>query len=106
MNTLFRAALIVLAACMSLTAQQTTSCPHVTITGPAGVTAPGETATYQVSVNLSENQKLQLEYVWSTTAGEIVRGQGTTSIEVRRELGRTMVATVEVRGLPEGCPNV
>ena len=45
-----------------------------------------------------------LQYRWSVSSGEIVSGQGTTAIGVRQP-NEALTATVEVVGVPEGCPN-
>src|SRR5687768_10037984 len=84
---------------------QSASCPMISVTGPAGIVARNHIATYTASVGIDENQKQNLKYIWSTSTGEIVSGQGTASIEVRQPVDQSIVATVEIGGLPAGCPN-
>ncbi|NOT46291.1 MAG: hypothetical protein HOP17_00880, partial [Acidobacteria bacterium] len=49
-------------------------------------------------------KKYDLTYQWSTNIGEIVSGQGTTAIKIKWPGGNSSLATVEIKGLPEGCP--
>jgi len=83
------------------------SCPTSTISGPAGITAPGETMTFTANVS-GGTQPGPITYNWSVSGGTIESGQGTPSIVVRttREMaGQTVTATVELGGLPTcGCP--
>lgn len=42
-------------------------------------------------------------YNWVVSAGTIVNGQGTTTIEVEADVGTFVTASVEVWGLSEEC---
>src|SRR5207249_2530154 len=42
---------------------------------------------------------------WTVSAGRIATGQGTSSITVMGFEGQAPTATVEVGGIPNGCPN-
>ncbi|MDQ3800355.1 MAG: hypothetical protein M3384_12965 [Acidobacteriota bacterium] len=83
-------------------------CPEISVIGPSGIAAPtsGEPVTYTAKVENAEN--FQLEYLWEISAGEIISGQGTPSIELRarQDDPSNITVTVEIKGLPEGCPNV
>jgi hypothetical protein len=63
---------------------------------------PGKTATYSVSIEKQETP-YELAYSWSVSAGEIVSGQGTKQVTVVQP-NQGLTLTVEVKGLPEGCP--
>jgi len=76
-------------------------CPSVSVTGPAGIVNVGELATYTVTV--SNVEQYSLDYFWSTTAGRIKDGQGTNSIKVIQP-NADLTVTVDIRGLPDGCP--
>ena len=82
-------------------------CPKISVAGPSGVidAESDSPATYTASVENSEN--LQIEYLWETTAGRIIAGQGTHTIELDvRDTGNlNITVTVEIKGLPETCPN-
>ena len=70
-------------------------CPTLTISGPAGITQPGETMTFTANVSGGEN----VTYNWTVSAGTIESGQGTPSITVRttRDMaGGNVTATVNI----------
>ncbi len=81
-------------------------CPNITVTGPAGATYVGDTMTFAATVKVSDPDKLG--YNWSISAGTIEQGLGRPWIVVRAgqssAQGR-ISATVEINGLPKGCPN-
>ncbi|MEO6334906.1 MAG: hypothetical protein ABIO91_07990 [Pyrinomonadaceae bacterium] len=79
-------------------------CPSFSVNGPAGMVSEGEIATYSVAGGLPPETPLTIQYLWSVSAGTIVRGQGTTAIEVRQP-NELLTVTVEVSGLPQGCPH-
>ena len=91
---------------VSITAQgQTPSCPTITMTGPTGFKAPDGTATLRLSISASEIQIQSLQYRWTSRSGEIVSGQGTSSVQIRPADRNGFSAMVEVTGLPTGCPS-
>lgn len=80
-------------------------CPQISVTGPAGIAQPGDQVTY--SLNFSEGKKkYDVTFHWSVSSGEIVSGQGTTSVLVKAPSFNSLTATVEIKGLPEGCPKL
>lgn len=80
-------------------------CATVSVSGPAGITAPGSTMTF--TANLSGGTQTSPTFNWTVTAGEIESGQGTERITVRVPADgvNNVTATVEVGGLCDRCPN-
>ena len=79
-------------------------CATIGVTGPAGITQPGDTMTF--TANVTGGSASNLTYNWTVSAGTIESGQGTPSITVRttREMANTSVtATVDVGGQDEAC---
>jgi hypothetical protein len=77
-------------------------CPTLTVTGPAGITAPGDAMTFTANVVGGPD----VTYNWSVDRGVIESGQGTPSITVRTsrdDAGQSVRATVNLGGLPPGC---
>lgn len=95
--------LSVLVLCGGLYAQ--TECPKISLTGPSGITEPGGPITFTAPV---EPAGADLKYQWSISSGQIIEGQGTPAIKVMPETKRdgfNLTVTVEIAGLPAGCPN-
>ena len=90
---------------ISLSAQTAnpSGCPSTSIMGPSGIVDAGEIAIFSATID-QKNRQLDIKYLWSVSSGEIVKGQGTSFIEVRVSEGNLTV-TVKIKGLPEGCPN-
>jgi hypothetical protein len=68
------------------------TCPPIDVTGPSGVTNPGDTMSFTASVSGNASN-----YNWSVSQGEIISGQGTPSITVQttRDMqGGNVTATV------------
>ena len=105
MRNLFFIAALILAAGISSSAQTSSdsSCPVIQVFGPAGIIPPNEVASYRAEVD-TKGQQLDLKYFWSVSAGKIISGQGTLNIEVRQPENASLTVTVEVNGVPEGCP--
>jgi hypothetical protein len=97
-----------LAFCAALFAQtnENSSCPKVTVDGPSGTVKPGETVTFTATVEPTSPDK-KLIYNWTVDAGEIIEGQGTSTITIKppSKLDWSLTTIVEIKGLPEGCPN-
>lgn len=95
----------ILILCLSgfVSASGQTTCPTITVTGPAGVTVPGEQVEYTASV--SDNVPKEVKYQWSVSVGKIVGGQGTLRlvVETPKISESNLIATLKVLGLPEGC---
>jgi hypothetical protein len=85
--------------------KQAKACPEISVTGPAGITLPGDTMTFVA--NITGDIPQGLRYFWSVSDGEIVKGQGTLQLLVRfrpRAIGSNATATIHIAGLPVGCP--
>ena len=85
--------------------QEADSCPTISVDGPSHVVKPGEIATYTVRVD-KRGLNIAPVYKWSVSAGSIVSGQGTERIDVRSPSKWNTTVTVEVEGVPVGCPNI
>lgn len=82
-------------------------CPTFYVTGPACITAPGELHWFEATVKGRETESL--EFDWRVSIGKIVKREGKAKIGVLitdNKAGHSLTATVEVKGLPEGCSNV
>lgn len=81
-----------------------TECPTVEVTGPAGVTNPGEIVWFHASITGADPGSLEIS--WSTSAGKINKRDGKMKIGVLLSddlSGSSITATVDVKGFPEGC---
>jgi len=79
-------------------------CPPIYVNGPAGLTPPGGLATFTTTIG-DQARNYNPQYRWTVSTGKIVGGQGTLSIRVKMpEDVQGITASVEVLGLPEGCP--
>ncbi len=104
MRKILTASIFILSFCFFAFGQNT-NCPEISVTGPSSVLQPGETATFILSVT-GEIEEAKLEYLWSVSDGKIIEGQGTRAIIVGEvPWDSTPTATVDIKGLPEGCPN-
>jgi len=90
----------------SAAGQQTSdnSCPTISVSGPPNVVKPGEIATYTARID-TKGLNITPSYKWTASSGTIVSGQGTETMELRKADWTTTVS-LEVQGLPLGCPNV
>ena len=80
------------------------ACPTLGVTGPAGVTAPGETMTF--TANVSGGSGEAVTYNWDVSSGTIVEGQGTPVIKVATTpemAGGNVTATVTIGGICQDC---
>ncbi|MEK7855043.1 MAG: hypothetical protein AAB288_03060, partial [Acidobacteriota bacterium] len=81
-------------------------CASISVTGPAGITQPGDSMTF--TANASGGSASNLTYNWSVSAGTITSGQGTPSITVattREMAGGNVTATVDIGGqCAASCP--
>jgi len=78
-------------------------CPTVTVSCPSGVKA-GEPVNFQASIT-GASANINKRYNWTVSAGSIVSGQGTPSIQVDTTglSGRSVVAKVSLPGYPMDC---
>lgn len=78
-------------------------CARVDVSGPAGITNPGDTMTFTANVTAGTYDPT---YNWTVSAGTIVSGQGTPSITVQTTpemAGTSVTATVDIGGAPAEC---
>lgn len=79
-------------------------CPTINVYGPAGITPPGEPLKF--TVELKGAIPDSVGYKWKLSTGKILEGQGTNAITMVYDRdGSPVSATVELSGLPDGCPN-
>lgn len=122
MKSLFVVSILILAFCAASIAQtdQSAKCPTVSIIGPASIVNPGETGMFTAIIN--KEQRDQYIYSWTITGATIIEEKGKDVIDLGKafeSVGKTQIrfrippemagestmGTVEVKGLPEGCPN-
>ncbi|HEX6125199.1 MAG TPA: hypothetical protein VFZ23_07475 [Pyrinomonadaceae bacterium] len=80
-------------------------CPTLSVTGPAGVTQPGDSMTF--TANVVGGSQQAVTYNWTVSAGTITAGQGTPSITVATDqsmAGGNVTATVNIAGTDPACP--
>lgn len=86
---------------------RTSVCPTISVIGPNGIRMPGESLRY--SGELKGPIPSNLQFKWRVDKGEIVDGQGTLAITTLykniTDPGVGITASLEVIGLPDGCPN-
>lgn len=69
-------------------------------------------STFQIGETLArftanvEPEPGDVTFNWAVSTGEIVKGQGTSGIEVSAPKGSFITASVEVAGLAAGCPDI
>ena len=80
MNIAFLIGLVLIASSIT-SAQVNPACPTITVTGPAGTTAPGETMKFKATPDRALPPDSKFD--WTVSAGTIESGQGTDSITVR-----------------------
>ncbi len=84
--------------------EQECECASISVTGPAGITAPGNTMTFTASVTGGTADNMT--YNWTVDSGTIESGQGTPSIVVATDssmAGSTVTATVDIGGQAPSC---
>lgn len=91
-------------ACPDCYTPVTCSCPTLSVSGPSGITNPGDTMTF--TANASGGSQSELTYNWTVSAGTIESGQGTASVTVRTTeamAGSNVTATVKIGGTDPAC---
>ena len=111
MRKYFFASTFIFAFCFAAFGQDS-PCPDIKLTGPASILEPNGIANFLVIVSKDSKNPLalykgekELKYIWIIKNGKIISGQGTISVNVRVDSTLSPTATVEVKGLPEGCIN-
>lgn len=107
MKNFLCASIFIIAFCAVNFAQtnQVAPCPTIMVDGPASFTTPGENLIF--TVNLQNYDSEKLIYKWTVSEGNILEGQGKPVIIVSPKKNKdiNITATVEIKGLPEGCKN-
>jgi len=86
---------ITIRACPDCETPKVCNCPPLSVSGPAGLTQPGQTMTFTAS------SAGDVSYNWTVSSGTIESGQGTPSITVRTSMadaGTNITATVTISG--------
>ena len=106
MRKLLILTILIFSSCLFLHAQTNLNalCPSISVDGPTRIVAPGEIATFSARITHTDLSK-DLKYTWSSSAGEIIKGQGTTTISVRQP-NQPITVSLQVNGLAAGCPNL
>ena len=80
-------------------------CPSVVVSGPAGMTRPGDNIKVSAIVTPSfQNAK----YSWYSSAGKIIKDQESPTASIRTTIEDNfseIVVRVEIDGLPKYCPS-
>lgn len=80
------------------------SCPIISVAGPAGIPKSGEPVTFTASIENPVGGS-NPNYKWTARNGEIIDGQGTPQVKVSwPDWCDNLELAVEVQGLPNGCP--
>lgn len=81
------------------------ACPANFAVFPQGVVNPDETV--KIGVNLSKDaNESNLKYEWTISAGKLVKGQGTSEVEIatsEENEGSNITVSVKVKGLEKEC---
>lgn len=106
MKRIFFTTILLLVFCFSAYSQTDNyACPANFAVFPQGIINPEETV--KIAVNSVENaDKSNLKYEWAISAGKIIKGQGTSEIEIAAtEEDRNLNITVSVKiiGLSSDC---
>jgi hypothetical protein len=82
------------------------ACPKIIVSGPAGITIPGEPIHFVATVDPEIPASAKLR--WTVRKAQIIDGWGSLHIVVLSEetevCGGSLSATLEIEGLPTGCP--
>jgi len=92
---------MLIATSVGFAQNQEPECPTISMSGPAGITRPGDQMKFSLELNGSVPRDLQ--YKWAVSNGMIVEGQNTSGITVVNNRKTSVTATVEITGLAEGC---
>ena len=91
--------------CEPAKVEKQTDCPTISVTGPAGIPRRGELYLYTSSIKGTIPPGLV--YRWTVRNGAIIEGQGTPSAKIAPDPnGNSVTVTLELIGLPTGCPNI
>lgn len=90
------------AIAVSAQTTQTSNCPTLDVTG-GGVVEPGEPLTFTANL-VGDYDLSKLTFNWTISGGEIIEGQGTSTIKaLRKNNNENITAMVEVTEPSRGC---
>jgi hypothetical protein len=80
-------------------------CPTLSVNGSLKETSSNIILSFKADVRDFDLSKLT--YIWTVYNGEILNGQGTSTITVKSEkpYEKSITAVIKLQGLPENCPN-
>lgn len=85
------------------------ACPSISVAGPTSIVFYGNNAVFSANLDARDVSNINganITYQWAVSEGEIVNGQGTSSISVRvpsESTNNNLRTTVTITGLPRGC---
>lgn len=122
MKNLVAASILILIVCAVSLAQtrQIALCPAISVSGPSNIVLPGETGAFTAVVDDAKRE--QYTYSWKIEGATIVEEDGKSLVnfgstfeavgktqihfQIPPEMaGASTIGIVEIKGLPEGCPN-
>lgn len=96
---------LILIVGLAIHAQTPADCPTLKVTGPDSLTQPGEKMTFTAEVvGAGKSEKLVFE--WMVSAGTIVAGQGSATIDVLTTVemeGSNVTAVARLAGVTGNC---
>ena len=79
-------------------------CPDLTVFGPSSNLEINRTGKYSALIDMKGVYR-ELSYKWSVVGGEIISGQGTTDVEVKKT-DKVLHVQINVDGFRPRCNNV
>ena len=105
-NSKFKTSLFALFSAVLFSVSTVAQCPELSVSAPGDEVIAGESMTFSANIVSGESKSsAALSFNWTTSAGTINSGQGTSVITVdTADLGGQFVtATLELGGLPASC---
>lgn len=85
--------------------QENVNCPTIKLNSPSEQTPIGGNMNFSVSL-MGKFDNKNVGFKWVISSGTNFNGQNTSAISIpidKNLAGQTITATVEIKGLPEGC---
>ncbi len=76
-------------------------CPIISLTSDDSNAGAGEYISYTISLS-GEFNKYDVKFEWTVKDGEIISGQGTSTIKIKMNLD-SLAVEVKIKGLPPNC---
>lgn len=98
---------LILAVCSLGLGQESAKspCPTISVDGPSGIVDIGQTAVFSLHI-VGATDTTRYEYMWTLSTDRKFEGQGTTTITIPIRNNSSLTASVDVKGLPAGCPTI